>query len=75
MTLRFLSPIGSPSEIWTHSYREIAWFFGARLFGGDPETHKTALKRIKVTYEMSHEALGRVPAEGAWEEAAKTAKT
>ena len=31
----------------------------------------TALKHIKVMYEMSHEALGRVPAEGAWEEVAK----
>ena len=61
MTLPFLLPIGSLLEIWTHQYREIAWCFGARLFGGVPETHETALKRIKVMYEMSLEALGPGP--------------
>ena len=34
--------------------------------------HETALKRIKAMYEMSDVALGRVPAEGAWEEVAKS---
>ena len=33
-------------------------FRRARLSRGVPETHETALKRIKVVYEMSHLALG-----------------